>query len=68
LFPYNAVVWEDEPGVRTVYHVSIMRIARLVGTAPDDDAMADVVADTGDLVDEAFATVIDVPETEAAGD
>jgi len=53
-----------------VYHVSIIRIARLVGTAPDDDddAMADVVADTGDLVDEAFATVTDVPEAEAAGD
>jgi hypothetical protein len=30
-----------------------MRIARLVGIAPDD-AMADLVADTGELVDEAF--------------
>jgi len=31
-----------------------MRISRLVGIAPDDDAMADLVADTGELVDEAF--------------
>jgi uncharacterized protein (DUF302 family) len=54
LFPCNVVVWEDEPGVQTVYHVSIMRIARLVGMAPDDDAMADIVEDTGELADEAF--------------
>ena len=57
LFPCNVVVWEEEPGVQTVYHVSIMRIARLVGTAPDDDAWADVVADTGEMVDEAFANL-----------
>jgi hypothetical protein len=31
-----------------------MRIARLVGMAPDDDAMADIVEDTGELADEAF--------------
>jgi uncharacterized protein (DUF302 family) len=54
LFPCNVVVWEDEPGVQTVYHVSIMRIARLVGMAPDDDAMADIIEDTGELADEAF--------------
>ena len=54
LFPCNVVVWEDEPGVQTVYHVSIMRIARLVGVAPDDDAMADIIEDTGELADEAF--------------
>ncbi|RRJ29558.1 DUF302 domain-containing protein [Halocatena pleomorpha] len=54
LFPCNVVVWEEAPGVQTVYHVSIMRIARLVGLAPDDDAMADIIGDTGELVDKAF--------------
>jgi hypothetical protein len=48
------VVREEEPGVQTVYHVSIMRIARLVGLAPDDEAMAGIVADTGELVDAAY--------------
>jgi uncharacterized protein (DUF302 family) len=57
LMPCNVVVWEEEPGVQRVYHVSIMRIARLVGMAPDDEAMADIVADTGELVDEAFANL-----------
>jgi len=54
LMPCNVVVWEEEPGVQKVYHVSIMRIARLVGMAPDDEAMGDILADTGELVDEAF--------------
>ena len=54
LFPCNVVVWEEEPGTQTVYHVSIMRIARLVGLAPDDETMADIVADTGALAEEAF--------------
>ncbi|WP_207592980.1 DUF302 domain-containing protein [Halomontanus rarus] len=54
LFPCNVVVWEEEPGRQRVYHVSIMRIARLVGMAPDDDEMADIVAETGELVDNAF--------------
>jgi len=54
LFPCNVIVWEEEPGVQTVYHVSIMRIARLAGIAPDDETMADIVTDTGEMVDEAF--------------
>jgi uncharacterized protein (DUF302 family) len=54
LMACNVVVWEEEPGRQRVYHVSIMRIARLVGMAPDDDEMADIVAQTGELVDEAF--------------
>ncbi|ELY81927.1 DUF302 domain-containing protein [Natrinema gari] len=54
LFPCNVVVWEEAPGRQRVYHVSIMRIARLVGVAPDDEEMADIVAETGDLVDAAF--------------
>jgi uncharacterized protein (DUF302 family) len=54
LFPCNVVVWQEEPGVQTVYHVSIMRIARLVGIAPDDDEWADIVAETGEYVDAAM--------------
>ncbi|OAQ54290.1 hypothetical protein HTG_01760 [Natrinema mahii] len=54
LFPCNVVVREEEPGRQLVYHVSIMRIARLVGMAPDDDEMADIIADTGEIVDDAF--------------
>ncbi|SEO41898.1 Uncharacterized conserved protein, DUF302 family [Halogranum amylolyticum] len=57
LFPCNVVIWEEEPGVQTVYHVSIMRIGRLVGLAPDDDEMTEIVAQTGELVDEAFANL-----------
>ncbi|ELY46469.1 DUF302 domain-containing protein [Natronorubrum tibetense] len=54
LFPCNVVVWEEEPGRQRVYHVSIMRIARLVGITPDDEEMAEIVAETGELVDAAF--------------
>jgi uncharacterized protein (DUF302 family) len=57
LFPCNVVVWEEEPGVQTVYHVSIMRIARLVGIAPDDEEWADIVAETGEYVDAAMANL-----------
>ncbi|MFC7187758.1 DUF302 domain-containing protein [Halorubrum yunnanense] len=57
LMPCNVVVWEEAPDKQRVYHVSIMRIARLVGMAPDDEEMADIVADTGELVDEAFRTL-----------
>jgi uncharacterized protein (DUF302 family) len=57
LFPCNVVVWQVEPGLQEVYHVSIMRIARLVGMAPDDEAMAEVVADTGELVEAAWANL-----------
>jgi len=57
LFPCGVVIWQVEPGVQEVYHVSIMRIARLVGMAPDDDEWADIVATTGELVDEAFESL-----------
>ncbi|MFB6353445.1 MAG: DUF302 domain-containing protein [Halobacteriales archaeon] len=57
LFPCNVVVWETEPGVQEVYHVSIMRIARLVGMAPDDETWADIVEETGELVDAAWANL-----------
>ncbi|GAB6862259.1 DUF302 domain-containing protein [Haloplanus litoreus] len=54
LMPCNVVVWEEEPGLQTVYHVSIMRIGRLVGLTADDEEMEDIVATTGELVDAAF--------------
>lgn len=57
LFPCNVIVWEKDPGVQTVYHVSIMKIARLVGMAPDDETWADIVADTSEMVDEAWANL-----------
>ncbi|WP_053947974.1 DUF302 domain-containing protein [Halolamina sediminis] len=57
LMACNVVIWEEEPGKQVVYHVSIMRIGRLIGMAPDDEEMADIVADTGELVDEAFANL-----------
>ncbi|MUV90646.1 DUF302 domain-containing protein [Halapricum sp. CBA1109] len=57
LFPCNVVVWEDEPGRQVVYHVSIMKIARLTGMAPDDEEMADIIADTGELVEDAFGNL-----------
>jgi len=57
LFPCNVVVWQEEPGVQTVYHVSIMRIARLLGMVDDDEAMEGIIADTGELVDEAFGNL-----------
>lgn len=57
LFPCNVIVWEEKPGVQQVYHVSIMRIARLVGMAPNDDAWDGIVADTGRRVDRAIETL-----------
>jgi uncharacterized protein (DUF302 family) len=57
LMPCNVVVWEEEPGVQTVYHVSIMRIGRLLGMAPDDEEMAAIVAETGEMVEAAYAAL-----------
>ncbi|MXR40443.1 DUF302 domain-containing protein [Halobaculum sp. WSA2] len=57
LMACNVVIWEEEPDKQVVYHVSIMRIARLVGMAPDNEEMSDIVTDTGELVDEAFANL-----------
>jgi uncharacterized protein (DUF302 family) len=59
LFPCNVIVWEEEEGLQHVYHVSIMKIGRLVGMAPDDEAWADLVADTGELVEEAWSNLRD---------
>ncbi|WP_121741087.1 DUF302 domain-containing protein [Natronorubrum halophilum] len=54
LFPCNVIVWEEEPGRQRVYHVSIMKIARLLGTAPDNDEWREIVETTGDLTEDAF--------------
>jgi hypothetical protein len=34
-----------------------MRIARLVGMAPDDETWEDIVDETGDLVEEAWSNL-----------
>ncbi|WP_137283360.1 DUF302 domain-containing protein [Halorussus salinisoli] len=57
LFPCNVVVWEEEPGRQTVYHVSIMKVARLAGMAPDDDEWESIVNETGEFVDEAWSNL-----------
>ncbi len=54
LFPCNMVVRQEEPGLQTVYHVSIMRIARLLGMAPDNDEWEDIVKETGKNVEAVF--------------
>ena len=57
LFPCNVVIWEVEPGQQEVYHVSIMKIARLIGIAPDDGEWSSIVEQTGELVDEAWSNL-----------
>ncbi|WP_257298884.1 DUF302 domain-containing protein [Haloarchaeobius sp. FL176] len=54
LMPCNVVVWEAEPGRQHVYHVSIMKIAPLLGMAPQDEDWEELIADTGELVEAAF--------------
>ena len=57
LFPCNFVIWQEEPGVQRVYHVSIMKIGRLIGIAPDSDEWESIVEDTGELVEAFFERV-----------
>jgi uncharacterized protein (DUF302 family) len=54
LFPCNMIVWEQAPGRQQIYHVSIMKIARLIGIAPDNAAFQSIVDDTGELVEATF--------------
>ena len=54
LFPCNMIVWQEEPGRQRVYHLSIMKVARLLGTAPDNEAWDDIIDTTGELTEEAF--------------
>ena len=62
LFPCNMIIWEEEPGRQRVYHLSIMKIARLLGIAPDSDGWADIVEETGELTVETFER-LDAVET-----
>ena len=57
LFPCNVVIWEEEPGQQVVYHVSIMKIARLAGMAPDDESWEAIVERTGEHVEEAWSNL-----------
>lgn len=54
IFPCNVIVREVEPGVQEVHHVSIMRIAWLLGMAPDNEAWREIIADTGAMVEAAY--------------
>ena len=63
LFPCNMIVWEETPGRQRVYHLSIMKIARLLGIAPDDETWAEIVAETGELTEETFERLESVEET-----
>lgn len=54
LFPCNMVVCELEPGVQQVYHVSIMKIARSLGMAPDNEDWQEIVDETGVMVSAVF--------------
>ncbi|PAU85326.1 hypothetical protein CK500_01260 [Halorubrum salipaludis] len=55
LFPCNMIIREVEPGTQEVYHVSIMKIARLLGLPTDDEEMDAIIGDTGEMVDAVFA-------------
>ncbi len=57
LFACNVVIWQEEPGLQTVYHVSIMKIARLLGMAPDNENWKGIVEETGELVEEAYGNL-----------
>lgn len=57
LFPCSVVVWESEPGVQHVYHLSRMRIASELGLAPDTGAWRALVAQLEKMVDDAFAAL-----------
>ena len=64
LFPCNVIVWEETPGRQRVYHVSIMKIARLLGIAPDTDEWTAIVEDTGELSDQLFSALEAMDEAE----
>ena len=57
LFPCNVVVQEQPDGTQLVFHVSIMKVARMVGLAPNTEAWEEIVQRTGDHLDEAWAAL-----------
>ncbi len=62
LFPCNMIVWEEQPGRQRVYHLSIMKIAQLIGLAPQNEAWAAILETTGELTTDAFER-LDAVET-----
>jgi len=54
LMPCNMIVWQEEPGLQRVYHVSIMKIAQLLGMTADDEDMESIIDDTGEMVAAVF--------------
>ena len=54
LFPCNMIIQEVRPNEQLVYHVSIMKIARLLGFPTDDEEMDAIIDDTGEMVDAVF--------------
>jgi uncharacterized protein (DUF302 family) len=58
LFPCNMIVWEEEPGRQVVYHVSIMKMARLGGMVPPESEEWDrIIDETGAMTEEAFERI-----------
>jgi len=54
LFPCNMIIWQEEPGVQHIYHVSIMKIARLLGMSTDDEELDSIIEETGEMVEDVF--------------
>ena len=59
LFPCNMVIEQVEPGEQVVHHVSIMKIARLLGLPSDDAEMDAIIEETGEMVGEVFERLDD---------
>jgi uncharacterized protein (DUF302 family) len=55
------VIWQAEPGVQRVYHVSIMKIARLLGMSTDDEELDDIIDETGKMVETVFEQLENKP-------
>jgi len=54
LFPCNMVIWQEEPGVQRVYHLSIMKVARLLGMSTDDNELDAIIDETSEMVESFF--------------
>ncbi len=67
LFPCNMIVWQEEPGVQRVYHVSIMKIARLLGMSTDDEELDAIIEETGEMVEAVFTTLDETPGATETG-
>lgn len=59
LFPCNMIIWQEEPGIQHIYHVSIMKIARLLGMSTDDEELDAIIDETGEMVDAVFKQLDD---------